>query len=147
MVAALSQRQTNAAYFYTTVNAAVFELDPDGTAGALNFAAAIATCGEDLKVKKADGVNLDEFYSDSILMYCYALRIAGQTEGNHIITALTGTAGILYDMNELSACQKVLESVVQSDKECCEAFDMLFNLYIETNQKSKAKALLKKSPT
>jgi len=144
-VAVLTQRQTAEAYFYTALNAAVFDLDPEGTAGALNLAAAIATCGEDLEAK---GMKIDrrEFNADALRMYYYALRTAG-ANGNHAITALTGAAGVLYEMGELDAAQMLLERVVGLDAECAEAFDMLFNLYIETSQKHKAQELFKKSPT
>ncbi|MCL1941171.1 MAG: hypothetical protein FWG09_04440 [Synergistaceae bacterium] len=145
--AALTQRMTDAAYCYTALNAAVFGLDPDGAAGAINLATAIATAGEDLEAKKTPGTDIKEFYSDALSMYCHALNVAGQDEGEHVITALTSVGALFWDMGNLTAAEKVLSVVVEMDPNCCEAFDLLYNLYVSTGRYKKARELRLKSPT
>jgi len=145
--AALAQRMTDAAYYYTALSAAVFELDPGGAAGAINLATAIATAGEDLEAKRTPGINRDEFYRDALSMYCHALIAAEPDEGEHVITALTSVGALLWDMGNLAAAEKVLAAVVEMDPYCCEAFDLLYNLYVSTDRLKKAWELRLKSPT
>ena|GEM_PF-4518874 len=127
--------------------AAMVELGPGMAANVTSLATATFTTDKDFEARAAEGVNKSDFYRDALSMYCHALIVAEPDEGEHVITALTSVGALFWDMGNITAAERVLAAVVEMDPYCCEAFDLLYNLYVSTKRLNKAWTLRLKSPT
>ena len=78
----LALSYTSGKNFYLAMAASVFALNPDDTTSAGNFAAALASYGDDLKEESSPSVAIQKYYDDAVKVYHYALMIEGKN-GKH----------------------------------------------------------------
>lgn len=135
---------TNAKNYYLALSSATFAIDTNNVNSASNFATAIATYCDDLQLEEKIAIsNSDEFYSDAITVYFYALTLSdNNTYGQEHLAALSCLGNLFLDMKKFDEAYAAFEAALKIDKSYNQARTGLYNYYMATNQKEKALKLL-----
>lgn len=141
---ALAISCTNAKNFYLAMAASVFALNANSTTAAGNFAAALASYGDDLSLEGAPTSNTRKYYTDAEKIYHFALLLEGK-EGNHTNKALPllVSLGNLYlDSGKTTEAYACFQTALEIDSEYGAAIEGLYNTYMAMKQYQKALDLL-----
>jgi tetratricopeptide (TPR) repeat protein len=143
----LALSYTSAKNFYLAMAASVFALNPDDTTSAGNFAAALASYGDDLKEESSPSVAIQKYYDDAVKVYHYALMIEGKN-GKHTqkdLPLLVSLGNLYLDSGKYNEAYTCFQTVLEIDGEYSAAVEGLYNTYMALKQYKKALDLIAKT--
>jgi len=144
---ALALSYTSAKNFYLAMATSVFELNPDDTTSAGNFAAALASYGDDMKDESAPSASIQKYYDDAVKVYHYALMSEGKN-GKHAqndIPLLVSLGNLYLDSGKYNEAYTCFQTVLEIDDEYSAAVEGLYNTYMALKQYKKALDLIAKT--
>ncbi|HCS73859.1 MAG TPA: hypothetical protein DIW17_08290, partial [Clostridiales bacterium] len=143
----LALSYTSAKNFYLAMAASVFALNPDDTTSSGNFAAALASYGDDLEEESSPSAAIQKYYDDAVKVYHYALMIEGKN-GKHAqndFPLLVSLGNLYLDSGKCNEAYACFQTVLEIDDEYSAAVEGLYNTYMALKQYEKALDLIAKT--